>query len=193
MTDLQKTYPYSITLFQVAALNLSTESYGTPASFDKVQGFEPDPQVDEDSIKAAGAVERYLSVLTEYEWSVGNASIQAPVLSILDATSNYLSGLTPNQVRTLDVYGGISSPYFGAIAHLPLDEGGVALWGFPFSKVMTRIGFEIEQNQFAIPEVTGKAGRWRMADGTLLPIVRISEHETDPGPVTDFDAFFGIA
>jgi hypothetical protein len=68
----------------------------------------------------------------------------------------------------------------------------VALIGFPFCKVVSRIGFEIEQNKFAIPEVSGKAGRWRMLDDTLLPIVRIREYETDPGPVTDFDAFFGI-
>lgn len=194
MTDFQNTISYSIDSMDVAALDITANSYGTPASMLWVQGFEPDSQIADDDLMNRGALERSLSVLTHYEGTIMGAGLQAAILAILQGSSNSLSGTTPNQVRLIDINGGTNAPYWGCIAHLPIDQSGVLLWGFAMCQLSNRLSGSMEQNQFVVPELEFRALRYRNTDGTTtLPIAKLKVYETDPGAITDFDAWFGMS
>lgn len=192
MSDLQTSLPYSVSKIEVAAWNQVDEEFGTPYSFRFAQGYEGDPQLDEDILKNLGASERALSILTHYEGTVMQAGLDAEAAVILYNMTNNITGSPGTQVRTMRLYGGLNAPYFGIIIWMPTDEGSLVGWGFPFCIATTRLTINIEQNKFTLPEFTFNALRNRLADGTVLPIAVPKVYEAAPSYPTDFDTFFGI-
>ncbi len=191
MGNMLFTLPYSINEVEVAQYNMTTEQWGSAVRFDKVGGFENDPQVDEDALKSKGAMERLLSVLTHYEGTIIGAGVDSAVLNILDNTTNTLTGTAGSYIRTMDIYGGNASPYFGLIAHLPADDGSVVMLAFPFCVCTTRLNLSMEQNKFVLPEVGFKAARLRKTNGSVWPIMRTRSYEAGQQALpTNFTTFF---
>lgn len=190
---LNKQLPYSVARIEVAAWNQVTEQYGTPYSFRFAQGFENDPQIDDDLLKNLGAMERALSILTHYEGTVLQAGLDAQAAVILYNINNTTSGPSGQEVLTQKIYGGVNAPYFGLIAWLPTDEGNLLAWGFPFCHTSTRPSIQMEQNKFSLPEFTFNALRLRLADNTPLPIAVPKAYTVEPSYPTDFNAFFEVS
>lgn len=185
-----KGYPYTVSRITVAAWDFTAEAYGTPASFNSAQGINVDPQLDTDMLKNYGAMERALSILTHYEGAVVRAGIDAAVQMIVEGITSSLSGSTR---QVLGMAGGVNAPYFGLIAHLPMDDGYVMLWGHPLCMAASQMAIEIEQNKFALPEFKYNALRLRIANGNTFPIAKPIVYASDPGAITDFKGFFAIA
>ncbi len=187
MTD--KTVIYSVNAIEIAAYDTVTETWGTPVQLRYAGGFQPDPNMAEDEIKSVGAIEAMLSVLESYNGTIPTAGIATDELSIIYGISSSGDSIA----RTMDIEGGVILPYFGIIAHLPVREGGVMRYGFPYCIATSTLSANVEQNQFMARDFTFKAGRLRKSDGTTLPIGRMNTNAEAPALPTDFDGFFAPA
>lgn len=183
---------YTLTGLVIASYNKTTDVYGTPATLENGQMAEVEPEADNDQLRGYGVKVALLSVMVGAKVMLGAGGADFSVLAILSGSSNYTSGLTPNQVRTTDiVFGGGGLPYFGMLGKSPTDDGGLMVLGLRCVKL----------DAFPKWTLDGQANKFNLSEngGYAIPInqrcVRIKTYETaslwtDPANGTDFKNFF---
>lgn len=177
---------FTLKALQVAALS-SGGTYGTPVALDYEQTLTIEPQADTQEIKSRGLLKKLLTVITHANLSFQEAKINEDALAIIAGMTSSTSGSTPNELTQARLAaGGAGLPRFGLIGRLVSEDGAGDLVGLPDCKLDTAPALTINQNEFVMQEVAGRA----VANGDdKLVFTDFYEDESDIGTI-NFDVFF---
>lgn len=188
--------PYLVEDLTIAAYDMVTEKFTTPQAFLFVGGIEIGPKFDTDTLMNKGAVERMLAVLTSLEIKATSAGFDYRVMQILTGIASALSPSSGQ--RDFNVPGGNNAKYFGAIAKLPIDDGGVLQVGWAWLKCLDGL-YELkadEKSQFSKKEMQWTAGRLRKANNSLVDMHKEKYYSVNtalPATAGEFNSWFGLA
>lgn len=184
---------YTITDLRVARWDGS--NYGTVVQLAEGQMLQFEPQADTDEKKSYGLIRRLLTVVTHINFNIGVGLIQANAVWVMTgvAQSTSGSGSTLAQRLRLDAGGG-GLPYFGVVGNFATDDadgtGDIAI-GLPLCKLDAPPSLSSEQNQFILPESSGKGIANASASNTRGCL--IIDQNVTAQTIANFDAFFGIS
>ena len=180
--------PYSVRAFSVATYNPITEVWGTPSAVINLQTISYGPEHDTDMMKILGANEAGLSILTHTSDQATFGGIDWPTMAIMAGMLDASSGAA---VHINDLIGGGQGlPYFGGIAALPLEGGGDFHVYTPFYQLETYPPLELEQNKFALPQISMNGLRLRQADNSVYAVQRWKVYNTVTAIPADFNVAF---
>jgi hypothetical protein len=181
---------YTITDLRVARWD-GTE-YGTVVALAEGQTLQFEPQADTDEKKSYGLIRRLLTVLTHVNFNIGVGLVQANAIWVMAGVTQSVSGSGDSLTQRLRFdAGGSGLPYFGVVGNFASDDLGDVIMGIPLCKLDAPPSLSSEQNQFILPESSGKGIANSLCTNTRACLY-IDQNKVAQ-TISDFNSFFGVA
>jgi hypothetical protein len=181
---------YTITDLRVARWDGT--QYGTVVALAEGQTLQFEPQADTDEKKSYGLIRRLLTVITHVNFTIGIGLVQADAIWSMTGVTQSVSGSGASLTQRLRLdAGGSGLPYFGVLGNFASDDLGDVIMGLPLCKLDTSPSLSSEQNQFILPESSGKGIANSRCTNTRACLY-IDQNKVSQ-TIANFNAFFGVA
>lgn len=188
--------PFNLTSLVVCAVAADGTHTGTPVRLVNGQQCQVEPQSAAlDPLMGYGLVRELATILTHANFNLSQGGLDLAAWQIMAGLTLTESGVSPNKKSEAHrAAGGEGLPYFALIGSIASVNGSNIFMGLPKCKLDTVPSLQIQQNQFVIPSVAGKAIANESSSYTDTPFI-LKTNET-AGVITlssaYFDTFFGI-
>ena len=185
------TRPYKANDARVATYDSTNEVWLSSVPVPNLQGVTFTPTFDNDEMKIYGVIEHLLSVFAGGELSFDFGGRDDASYNAMTGVASSESGSGAAEVRTTIFAGGINLAYFGLIVAVDADGDADAHWFIPRIKLdnLEEMAL-VADSEFSVPNITAKAARLRLADGSKYPVFNYVEHAVATAIEEDFNAAF---
>ncbi len=191
MALIDFTRPYRAKEARVATWDAVNEVWLSSVNIPNLQGVTITPVFDNDEMKIFGTQEHFLSSFAGAEVSLDFGGMDDPSYNAMTGVDSVESGSGAAEIRRTIYAGGKNLAYFGLIVSVDTDGLSDAHWLLPRVKLDNLMEMAmVADSEFTKPNITAKAGRLRLADNSLYPVLEIPEYAVDTTIETDFNVAF---
>lgn len=180
MWDIAGGPAYDIDELYVAANN-GDGTFGTPVRVPGINSLRIRKNLKSQTGRGNAQIVAMRGQIESYNVTFTGIHLDQDVLAVLTGSPTYLSGTTPNRVKS-QTFHNENMPAFGVVGRSIAGDGGDVQYFLPYCRLMESIEANASYNEFVMPELGGMA----IGDPVLLDPKNTSkplfyalvEHET---------------